>query len=80
MARKRSRSGGLTPQGAVGTFLPMSIGFGMANVAMGQAGAGAQAATAAGMPAAGSLMGVAGMGVATQSIGLAFGGKKKNYL
>jgi hypothetical protein len=80
MARRRSgASGGLTPQGAVGTFLPMGIGFGMANVAMGQAGAGAASANAAGMPAAGALMGVAGMGVATQALGMTMGsmGKKR---
>ena len=76
MARRR-RSGGLTPQGAVGTFLPISVGLGMAGPAIGLAGAGGAAATAAGMPGAGALMGVAGMGVATQAIGLTMGKKRR---
>jgi len=76
MARRR-RSGGLTPQGAVQTFLPMAVAFPLAGAAMGAAGSAGTAATAAGMPAAGGLMGVASMGVASRSIGLAMGGMGK---
>ena len=78
MSRKRSRGGGgLTPQGAVSTFLPISVGLGFAGPAIGLSAAGGAAATAAGAPAAGSLMNVASMGVATQAIGLTMGKKKR---
>jgi len=73
----KRRQGGLTPQGAVRTFMPMTIGLGMAVPAIGLSAAGGAAATAAGMPAVGSLMGVASMGVATKAIGLTMGKKRQ---
>lgn len=73
MARRK----GLTPQGAVGTFLPMGVGFGMAGAAIGLSAAGAAQARAAGQPGTAALMDVASMGVGVHALDVAFGKRRR---